>query len=70
MLRKSGLPYAVVRPGGLTDDPAGQAQLAVAQGDKSSGRVARADVAAVAVAALTGEWRGLFFWGRGDRQPR
>lgn len=55
LLRKAGLPYTVVRPGGLTDDPAGQAQLAVAQGDKSSGRVARADVAAVAVAALTGE---------------
>ncbi|PRW59141.1 nad-dependent epimerase dehydratase isoform B [Chlorella sorokiniana] len=52
VLRKSGLPYTVVRPGGLVDEPAGQAQLVVAQGDKSSGRVARADVAAVAVAAL------------------
>lgn len=63
VLRKSGLPYTVVRPAGLTDDPAGQAQLAVAQGDKSSGRVARADVAAVAVAALTGECRtGWAVW--------
>lgn len=70
VLRKSGLPYTVVRPGGLTDDPAGQAQLAVAQGDKSSGRVARADVAAVAVAALAGECRGLGCLRRGDRHPR
>lgn len=61
VLRKSGLPYTVVRPGGLTNDPAGQVELVVAQGDSSSGRVARDDVAAVAVAALSGA-RG---WGWG-----
>lgn len=42
----------MVRPGGLTDGPAGQALLVAAQGDKGSGRVARADVAAACVAAL------------------
>ena len=48
----SGVPFTVVRPGGLTDGPAGQAALVVQQGDKAAGRVARADVAAVCVAAL------------------
>lgn len=52
-LRASGLPYTVVRPGGLKDDPAGRRPLVAAQGDRSSGSVARADVAAVCVAALT-----------------
>lgn len=52
-LRSSGVPYTIVRPGGLTDAPAGQAALLVGQGDKTIGRVSRADVAAVAVAALT-----------------
>lgn len=52
-LRAAGGPYTIIRPGGLTDGPAGAAALVVAQGDRSAGRVARADVAAVAVAALT-----------------
>ncbi|KAL4459105.1 hypothetical protein ABPG75_013970 [Micractinium tetrahymenae] len=52
-LRRSGVPYTVVRPAGLTGEPAGQATLQVKQGDRSSGRVSRADVAAVCVAALT-----------------
>lgn len=30
-LRRSGVPYTVVRPGGLVNEPAGQAQLVVAQ---------------------------------------
>jgi uncharacterized protein YbjT (DUF2867 family) len=50
-LRAAGVPYAIIRPGGLTDGPAGAAALIVAQGDTSAGRVCRADVAAVAVAA-------------------
>ncbi|PSC74312.1 epimerase [Micractinium conductrix] len=53
VLRRSGVPYTIVRPGGLSNDPAGQAQLVVAQGDKGSGKVSRADVAAVCVAALS-----------------
>lgn len=52
-LRRSGVSYTIVRPGGLTSEPAGQARLKVAQGDHGSGRVSRADVAAVCVAALT-----------------
>jgi uncharacterized protein YbjT (DUF2867 family) len=51
-LRASGMPYTIVRPGGLTDDPGGQAGLALQQGDQGSGRIARADVAAVMIAAL------------------
>ncbi|MEO8444162.1 MAG: SDR family oxidoreductase [Gammaproteobacteria bacterium] len=51
-LRASGVPYTIVRPGGLTDDPAGQTGLVLQQGDKGSGRIARGDVAAVMVAAL------------------
>jgi uncharacterized protein YbjT (DUF2867 family) len=50
----SGAPYTIIRPGGLTDGPGGVAALIVTQGDRAgAGRVARADVAAVAVAALT-----------------
>eukprot|EP00208_Stichococcus_sp_RCC1054_P006685 CAMPEP_0206139406 /NCGR_PEP_ID=MMETSP1473-20131121/5871_1 /ASSEMBLY_ACC=CAM_ASM_001109 /TAXON_ID=1461547 /ORGANISM="Stichococcus sp, Strain RCC1054" /LENGTH=234 /DNA_ID=CAMNT_0053533187 /DNA_START=225 /DNA_END=929 /DNA_ORIENTATION=- len=52
-LRNSGIPYTVVRPGGLTDDGGGASQLLINQGDKGSpGRVSRADVAAVCIAAL------------------
>lgn len=51
-LRASGLPYTIVRPGGLTDDPGGQAGLVLRQGDEGSGRIPRADVAAVLIAAL------------------
>ncbi len=51
-LRASGVPYTIVRPGGLTDDPGGQAGIALQQGDAGSGRIPRADVAAVMIAAL------------------
>ena len=50
-LRASGLAYTIIRPGGLVDDPGGQ-PLRLAQGDTISGRISRADVARVAVAAL------------------
>ena len=52
-LRGSGVPYTVVRPGGLKDEPAGLKKLIAAQGDTASGSVSRADVAAVCVAALS-----------------
>jgi hypothetical protein len=52
-LRSSGINYAVVRPGGLKDGPKGEKTLIVQQGDTTAGSVARADVAAVCVAALT-----------------
>lgn len=51
-LRQSGLPYTIVRPGGLKDGPSGEKKLVIKQGDKTSGSVARSDVAAVSVAAL------------------
>ena len=51
-LRASGVPYTIVRPGGLTDDPGGQTGLVLQQGDEGSGRIARADVAAVMIATL------------------
>ena len=51
-LRASGVPYTIVRPGGLTDDPGGQTGVALQQGDEGSGRISRADVAAVMIAAL------------------
>ncbi len=51
-LRSSGVLYTIVRPGGLTDDAGGQTGLLLQQGDVGSGRIARADVAAVMIAAL------------------
>lgn len=51
-LRQSGVPYTIVRPGGLTDGPGGQRGIVLQQGDRGSGRIARADVAAVMVAVL------------------
>jgi uncharacterized protein YbjT (DUF2867 family) len=51
-LRASGVPYTIVRPGGLTDDPPGRAGLVLRQGDEGSGRIARGDVAAVMIAVL------------------
>ena len=51
-LRESGVPYTIVRPGGLTDDPGGQKGIEFLQGDEGSGRIPRADVAAVMVAAV------------------
>ncbi len=51
-LRASGVPYTIVRPGGLTNDPAGQTGLLLQQGDEGSGRIARGDVATVMIATL------------------
>jgi uncharacterized protein YbjT (DUF2867 family) len=52
-LRTSGVPYTIVRPGGLGDDPGGKTGIRVAQGDKmESGQIQRADVATVCVQAL------------------
>jgi uncharacterized protein YbjT (DUF2867 family) len=53
-LRASGVPYTIVRPGGLTEAAGGEFLPMMMQGDDLSrqGRIARADVAAIAVAAL------------------
>ncbi|KAL3780835.1 hypothetical protein HJC23_011084 [Cyclotella cryptica] len=51
---EKGLGYTIVRPGGLTNDPLplGPSYLEVNQGDDKSGRLSRADVAAICVASL------------------
>jgi uncharacterized protein YbjT (DUF2867 family) len=52
VLRTSGVPYTIVRPGGLTDEAGGQYEILFKQGDKDGGLITRADVARVCVAAL------------------
>jgi uncharacterized protein YbjT (DUF2867 family) len=52
-LRASGVPYTIVRPGGLGDGPGGKVGIRVGQGDTmASGEIQRADVATVCVQAL------------------
>mgnify|MGYP001187259573 CR=1 FL=1 len=51
-VRASGVPYTIVRPGGLTDKPGGQSGVRLEQGDKGTGFIPLADVARVCVAAL------------------
>jgi uncharacterized protein YbjT (DUF2867 family) len=53
-LRESGVPYTVVRPGGLTNGSGGQRRLVLEQGDTVSAQttIARADVAELCVQAL------------------
>ncbi len=51
-LRASGVPYTIVRPGGLLDEAGGKVAVEFMQGDKASGRIPRADVATVCIEAL------------------
>jgi uncharacterized protein YbjT (DUF2867 family) len=51
-LQQSGVPYTIVRPGGLTDKPGGGAGIRFQQGDQGMGAIPRADVAAVVVASV------------------
>ena len=53
----SGVPYTIVRPGGLSDDPGGAQTIIFEQGDTRSAGIwnTRADVARVCVAALKHE---------------
>jgi uncharacterized protein YbjT (DUF2867 family) len=51
-LRASGLPYTIIRPGGLTDGPGGIKRLLIKQGDQITGMISRADVARLCIAAL------------------
>jgi uncharacterized protein YbjT (DUF2867 family) len=55
-LRASGLPYTIVRPGGLLNEPAGKGDIVFEQGDRKFGgsmlALAREDVAIVCVQAL------------------
>lgn len=52
-LRDSGVPYTIVRPGGLVNEPGGQGRIVVVQGDPlEAGMLARADVSTVCIEAL------------------
>ena len=52
MYKDSKLAYTVIRPGGLTVDPArGVAEIELNQGDEKSGRISRWDVARLCVEA-------------------
>jgi uncharacterized protein YbjT (DUF2867 family) len=52
VLQESGLEYAIVRPGGLTDAPGGKQTLLFGQGDSIRGTLSRADLAEICLAAL------------------
>ncbi|KAK7359189.1 hypothetical protein VNO77_01139 [Canavalia gladiata] len=51
LLRESGIPYVIVRPCALTEEPAG-ADLIFDQGDNITGKISREEVARMCVAAL------------------
>lgn len=53
-LRASGLPYTIIRPGALIDEPGGERALRLNQGDANefSGSISREDVAELCVQAL------------------
>ena len=51
-VRASGVPYTIVRPGGLVNTPGGEDKLVFAQGDTTGGRISREDVALICIAAL------------------
>jgi uncharacterized protein YbjT (DUF2867 family) len=52
-VRSGPLPYTVVRPGWLTDDPPGPRRVRLEQGDHGSGTVSRHTLADACVRALT-----------------
>ncbi|RVW83790.1 hypothetical protein CK203_041770 [Vitis vinifera] len=51
LIRESGVPYAIVRPCALTEEPAG-ADLIFDQGDNITGKVSREEIARICIAAL------------------
>ncbi|CAJ2677352.1 unnamed protein product [Trifolium pratense] len=51
LIRESGIPYAIVRPCALTEEPAG-ADLIFDQGDNITGKISREEIARMCVAAL------------------
>jgi len=51
-LRASGVPYTIVRPGGLVNASGGSEALVFSQGDTTAGRINREDVALICIAAL------------------
>ena len=53
IVRDGGLPYTIVRPTWLTSDPPGRYAVTLTQDPYADGMIARADLAAVCLAALT-----------------
>ncbi|XP_072977863.1 protein HIGH CHLOROPHYLL FLUORESCENCE PHENOTYPE 173, chloroplastic isoform X2 [Typha angustifolia] len=51
LIRESGIPYTIVRPCALTEEPAG-ADLIFDQGDNITGKISREEVAQICLAAL------------------
>ena len=51
-LRASGVPYTIIRPGGLVNTPGGEFSIIFAQGDTTTGQISRQDVAQICIAAL------------------
>lgn len=51
LIRESGIPYAIVRPCALTEEPAG-ADLIFDQGDNITGKISREEIARICIAAL------------------
>jgi len=53
-LRASGVPYTIIRPGGLINEPGGQHAFVLEQGDSVTAQttIARADLAKICVEAL------------------
>ncbi|PIN21436.1 putative dehydrogenase [Handroanthus impetiginosus] len=51
LIRESGIPYTIVRPCALTEEPAG-ADLIFDQGDNITGKISREEVAQICIAAL------------------
>ncbi|KZV23743.1 hypothetical protein F511_33751 [Dorcoceras hygrometricum] len=51
LIRESGIPYTIVRPCALTEEPAG-ADLIFDQGDNITGKVSREEIARICIASL------------------
>lgn len=51
IIRRSGVPYCIIRSGWLTDGPGGE-PLSVSQGDTAEGRISRSDLADVCTRLL------------------
>jgi uncharacterized protein YbjT (DUF2867 family) len=52
VVQQSGIPYAIIRPCAMTEEPGGQ-PLHLEQGDRLKGKVSRDDVADLCIAALS-----------------
>ena len=50
-IRESGIPYTIIRPCALTEEPGGK-ELIFEQGDNIRGKISREDVAQLCVEAL------------------